>query len=107
MGKRKMTTIRIDEDLLRKAHDLGLNVSKISENALKEMIRRLEGSDNPEKPRDCPNDTQTLEFGSPGEIRTLVSGSRARSACPDSPMGLDSGLNGKTINKSASLIARF
>ena len=80
MGKRKMTTIRIDEDLLIKAHELGLNVSKISENALKEMIRRIEGSDNPEKPKDCPNDPEKLESGSPGEIRTLVSGSRARHA---------------------------
>ena len=38
-----MTTIRIDPELLGKAHDLSLNVSKISENALKEAVRRLEG----------------------------------------------------------------
>jgi post-segregation antitoxin (ccd killing protein) len=30
-----MTTIRIDAELLSKAHDLGFNVSKIAENALK------------------------------------------------------------------------
>ena len=42
MGKRKITTIRIDAELLRKAHDLGLNVSKISENALKDAIERME-----------------------------------------------------------------
>jgi hypothetical protein len=42
MGKRKMTTIRIDEELLTKAHDLGLNVSKLSENALKDAIDRME-----------------------------------------------------------------
>jgi hypothetical protein len=42
MGKRKMTTIRIDAELLKKAHDLGLNVSKISENALKDAIERME-----------------------------------------------------------------
>ena len=58
MGKRKITTIRIDEDLLRKAHDLGLNVSKISENAIKEAVKRLEGSNNPKEPKDCPDSTQ-------------------------------------------------
>jgi hypothetical protein len=36
-----MTTIRIDPELLGKARDLGLNVSKISENALKEAVRRI------------------------------------------------------------------
>jgi post-segregation antitoxin (ccd killing protein) len=40
--RRKMTTIRIKPELIRKAHDMGLNVSKVSENALKEAIRRLE-----------------------------------------------------------------
>ncbi|MCP8313113.1 MAG: type II toxin-antitoxin system CcdA family antitoxin [archaeon] len=38
-----MTSIRIDEDVFREAKSLGLNVSKIAENALKEAIRRLKG----------------------------------------------------------------
>jgi post-segregation antitoxin (ccd killing protein) len=42
MGNKKVTTMRIDEELLKKAHDLGLNVSKISENAIKEAIERME-----------------------------------------------------------------
>jgi len=42
-GKRKMTTIRVDEELLKKAHELGLNVSRIAENALREIIRKIEG----------------------------------------------------------------
>jgi post-segregation antitoxin (ccd killing protein) len=41
LGK-KITTMRIDEELVKKAHDLGLNVSKISENAIKEAIKRME-----------------------------------------------------------------
>ena len=41
MGKKKITSMRIDEDLLQKAHELGLNVSKVCENALKEAIERL------------------------------------------------------------------
>ena len=60
MGKRKMTTIRIDEELLRKAHELGLNVSKVCENALKEAVRRLEGSEPSENPKKCSNDPQKL-----------------------------------------------
>ena len=42
MGKRVVTSIRIDEDVLRTAKELGLSVSKVSENALKEAIRRLQ-----------------------------------------------------------------
>ena len=54
MGKRKLTTVRIDEEVLKKAHDLGLNVSKVCENALKELIRRIESPIPTEKPKDCP-----------------------------------------------------
>jgi post-segregation antitoxin (ccd killing protein) len=34
--------LRIDEELIEKAHDLGLNVSRISENAIKEAIEKME-----------------------------------------------------------------
>jgi len=37
-----VTSIRIDQDILREAKDLGLSVSKISENALKEAIIKLQ-----------------------------------------------------------------
>lgn len=39
---KKMTTVRIDENLLKKAQELGLNVSKICENALKYYIAVME-----------------------------------------------------------------
>ena len=42
LGKKKITTMRIDAELLKKAHDIGLNVSKISENAIREAIKRME-----------------------------------------------------------------
>lgn len=42
MGKKVVTSIRIDQDVLRTAKELGLSVSKISENALKEAIKRLQ-----------------------------------------------------------------
>jgi post-segregation antitoxin (ccd killing protein) len=44
MPDKVRTNITIDPEVLKKARELGLNVSKISENALKEYIRRLEGS---------------------------------------------------------------
>jgi post-segregation antitoxin (ccd killing protein) len=43
MGKAVVTSIRVDEDVLREAKALGLNVSKVAENALREAVRRLKG----------------------------------------------------------------
>ena len=42
LGKKRPTTMRIDGDLLDRAHELGLNVSKVSENAIKEAIGKME-----------------------------------------------------------------
>ena len=39
---KKKVTIRIEKDLAEKAKKLGLNISKVSENALKDMIEHLE-----------------------------------------------------------------
>ena len=41
MGKKVVTSIRIDQEVLQTAKKLGLSVSKVSENALKEAIRKL------------------------------------------------------------------
>ena len=68
MGRRKMTTIRVDEDLLIKAHDLGLNVSKVAENALKEMIRRIESPNIPKEPRNSPDTPPKITTGASGGI---------------------------------------
>ncbi len=38
------TTVKMDKELVKQAHELGLNVSKVCENALKETISRLKGS---------------------------------------------------------------
>ena len=81
VGKRKITTMRLDEDLTKKAHDLGLNVSKICENALKNAIECLEGD------KTETNDGNALfgeafslkRFcGAPAGIWTRVSGSKGR-----------------------------
>ena len=42
MKKRKQTTIRVDAELLQKAQDLGLNVSKVCENAIRRSVEALE-----------------------------------------------------------------
>ena len=49
VAKRIVTSIRVDEDVLKEARAFGLNVSKIAENALKEAIRKLEGSSSGDK----------------------------------------------------------
>jgi hypothetical protein len=56
-----MTTIRMDEELLTKAHELGLNVSKIAENALKDAINRMQSSYPQETPK-IGSETQPKEI---------------------------------------------
>ena len=41
MAKKIPVNLSIDEDVVKAAKELGLNMSKISENALKEYIKRL------------------------------------------------------------------
>jgi post-segregation antitoxin (ccd killing protein) len=43
MVKKMTTSIYLDGEVFREAKDLGLNISKISENALKDAIARLKG----------------------------------------------------------------
>jgi len=47
MGKKRLTSIRIDGELIDKAKELGLNISKTCENALKEAIEALEQRKRP------------------------------------------------------------
>ena len=46
MQAKKKVLLSIDNKIILTAKDLGLNLSKISENALKEAILRLKGSDS-------------------------------------------------------------
>ena len=41
MGRKKSTCLYLDTEVVETAKQLGLNVSKVSENALAEAIRRL------------------------------------------------------------------
>ncbi len=56
---KKNVMIRIEQDLVAKAHNYGLNISKVSENALVEVIEALES-----------RRVQPQVAGGPGRIRT-------------------------------------
>ena len=65
---KKNVMIRIDGNLVHKAKELGLNISKVSENALKEMIARIERPMSPKELQDCPESG----VGGAARIRTGV-----------------------------------
>jgi hypothetical protein len=70
--------MRIDEDLLQKAHDLGLNVTKVCENALKEIIARIERPISPKELEDFPES----KIGGAARIRTGVPSARGSEPRP-------------------------
>jgi len=65
MGKTIVTSIRIDEEVFREAKKLGLNISKVSENALKEAIRRLKGENCQNTLNSCILDDLSLKKTGP------------------------------------------
>ena len=69
MAHKRNVVIYLDSDLVKHSRELGFNLSKTCENHLKYMVKLVETSQN-------------YRDGSPGEIRTLVSGSRAHHAWP-------------------------
>ena len=43
MGTKGKLTLYVDVEVVKEAKELGLNISKVCENALKEAIKRLKG----------------------------------------------------------------
>lgn len=43
-GKKVISTVYIHESILKRAKEIGLNISKICDNALNEAIARMEGT---------------------------------------------------------------
>ncbi len=75
MGRR-VTSIRVDEDVFREAKELGLNISKVSENALREAVRKLKG-ENCRSIRNSRSISSMKKAGPPGfEPGTSGSGGR-------------------------------
>lgn len=55
MKKMKLTAIRVDEEDLKKAKKLGINISQVCRNAVKEAIRRMERPSTQENPKNASN----------------------------------------------------
>ena len=51
---KKKINLYIEEEIAKKAKEIGLNISQFCENALKEAIRRLEGSNCRSTAEGCP-----------------------------------------------------
>ncbi len=73
MTQKRNVVLYLDAELVMKSRELGFNLSKTFENHLKHLINRLENVNS-------TNTYETCMVGSPEEIRTPVSGSRARHA---------------------------
>jgi len=50
MGQKSNVTLYVDTEVVQRAKELGLNISKVSENALIEAIRKLEAPNPPSNP---------------------------------------------------------
>ncbi len=73
MTNKRNVVLYLDAELVRKTRELGFNLSRTVENHLKQLVNRFQSVSSLKTCEKCG-------FGSPGEIRTLVSGSRAHHA---------------------------
>ena len=71
MTRKRNVVLYLDADLVSKTRELGFNLSKTFENYLKLLVNQFSMVSR-------QNNCGKCEFGSPGEIRTLVSGSKAQ-----------------------------
>ena len=77
MGKKSRTTLYMDSEIVKEAQNLGLNISKTCENALKQAIKHLKPLYGENKPKDCPDNPKNKPLvGLPG----FEPGSRAPEA---------------------------
>ena len=53
-GKKAQVQITLSPESVQKARELGLNISRVAQNALDEAIRRLESSDCRSTAEGCP-----------------------------------------------------
>jgi len=72
MSRKRNVVLQFDAEFVKKTKELGFNLSKTFENHLKQLIYHFQNVNTTET---CGN---RVVVGSPGEIRTPVSGSRAR-----------------------------
>ena len=79
MTRKVRTTIYLPKEILREAQELGLNVSKTCEIALKQAIGRLRPLYAKNNPANYPNSAHHNDVGAAAGIRTRVVGSGSRS----------------------------
>ncbi len=72
MTHKRNVVLYLDAEIVEKSRELGFNLSKTFENHLKHLINQFSSI------YAVDNSENHVIIGSPGEIRTLVSGSRAR-----------------------------
>ena len=77
MSNKRNVVLYLDKELVEKTKELGFNLSKTFENYLKQLLTQFS---NINSVNNCKNSVFVVFVGSPGEIRTLVSGSKARYA---------------------------
>ncbi len=66
MGKKARTTLYIDSEILKEAQELGLNVSKTCEIALKQAIEQLRALYGKKESEDCPRCPQNWDVDGEG-----------------------------------------
>jgi hypothetical protein len=82
-GDKVTTAIYIDKNILKRAQDIGLNVSKVSENALKVAVEALEGTSGTLKKKSNPNLLKSLGLKSScRRVGGRLSGESLRKLCP-------------------------
>ena len=70
MGKQVRVNMTIDSEVVEKAKEIGLNLSKVAENALIKAIRALERMDEPNESTSHPISYLKYKNGGPGRDRT-------------------------------------
>jgi hypothetical protein len=118
MGKKVVTSIRVDKDTLRRAKEVGLNVSKISENALKMAIERLEPLYSKSKAKLAPNNSEdSVWWGRPDSNRgperprlrawTMLADGPLSNISQATDLRVLSAIVSRSLNFLASLCKRF
>jgi post-segregation antitoxin (ccd killing protein) len=81
--KRQVTTLTLDPKVIKEAKDLGLNISKVAENALIEVIKRLKGTDCPDNNCSDGNALNSKERSiTRRRVGGWLSGESLRKLCP-------------------------
>ena len=67
-GEKVKVSIAISKSVYEKAHSLGINVSKASENVLKDLIQAIENRNNLNSPSLCQRFSRERSFSGSGGI---------------------------------------